>query len=118
MHCHRRRYPAKSTLIYAGDKSDSLYFIIKGSVTVIIEDDEGREMIVAYLNDGDFFGEMALLHDDVRTATVTSVSPCTFYVLDNKDVQEVMEQYPAIRVALERADQARRMEQLSRSNTS
>jgi len=46
-HCHRRRYPAKSTIIYAGDTSDSLYFIIKGSVTVLIEDDDGREMIVA-----------------------------------------------------------------------
>jgi len=41
-HCHRRRYPAKSTIIYAGDKSDSLYYIIKGSVTVLIEDEEGR----------------------------------------------------------------------------
>src|SRR5690625_1011291 len=57
-HCHRRRYPAKSTIIYAGDKSDSLYYIVRGSVTVLIEDDEGKEMIVAYLNDGDFFGEM------------------------------------------------------------
>ena len=53
-HCHRRRYPAKSTLIYAGDSSDTLYYIISGSVTVLIEDDDGREMIVAYLNPGDF----------------------------------------------------------------
>ena len=56
--CHRRKYPSKSTIIYAGDKSDSLFYIIKGSVTVIIEDDDGREMIMAYLNAGDFFGEM------------------------------------------------------------
>ena len=53
--CHRRKYPAKSTIIYAGDEPDALYFIIKGTVTVIIEDDEGREMIMAYLNEGDFF---------------------------------------------------------------
>ena len=53
-HCHRRRYPAKSTLIYAGDKAESLFFILKGSVTVLIEDDDGREMIIAYLNKGDF----------------------------------------------------------------
>ena len=37
--CHRRKYPSKSTIIYAGDKSDSLFYIVKGSVTVIIEDD-------------------------------------------------------------------------------
>ncbi len=61
-HCHRRRYPAKSTIIYAGDQGDTLYYIIKGSVTVMIEDDsDGKEIILAYLNPGDFFGEMGLL---------------------------------------------------------
>ncbi|MBT5105678.1 MAG: cyclic nucleotide-binding domain-containing protein, partial [Porticoccaceae bacterium] len=60
-HCHRRRYPAKSTIIYAGDQGDILYYIIKGSVTVMIEDDsDGKEIILAYLNPGDFFGEMGL----------------------------------------------------------
>ena len=75
IHCHRRRYPAKSTIIYAGDKSDSLYYIVKGSVTVLIEDDEGHEMIVAYLNDGDFFGEMGLFDEkDSRSAWVRAKS--------------------------------------------
>lgn len=46
-HCHRRRYAAKSILIYAGDTRDSLYYIIEGSVTVMIEDDESKEIIVA-----------------------------------------------------------------------
>ena len=59
-HCHRRRYPAKSSLIYAGDKADALYFIISGSVSVVIEDEDGRELVLAYLNAGDFFGEMGL----------------------------------------------------------
>ena len=63
--CHRRRHPTKSTLIYAGDDSDALYYIIEGSVTVIIEDDDGREMIVAYLNKGDFFGEMGVFDETI-----------------------------------------------------
>lgn len=75
-HCHRRRYPAKSTIIYAGDDCDSLYYVIKGSVTVVIEDDEGREMIVAYLNDGDFFGEMGLFDDKARSAWVVAKTEC------------------------------------------
>jgi len=75
--CHRRRYPAKSTLIYAGDKSDSLFFIISGSVTVVIEDDDGREMIMAYLNPGDFFGEMGLFdHMDKRSAWIKTKTEC------------------------------------------
>ncbi len=76
-HCHRRRYPAKSTIIYAGDSSDSLYYIIKGSVTVLIEDDDGKEMIVAYLNDGDFFGEMGLFDsEDERSAWIRAKTEC------------------------------------------
>ena len=75
--CHRRRYPSKSTIIYAGDKSDSLFYIVKGSVTVIIEDDDGREMIMAYLNAGDFFGEMGLFDNmDSRSAWVKAKTEC------------------------------------------
>ena len=54
-HCHRRRYPAKSTIIYAGDQGDTLYYIIKGSVTVVIEDDsDGKEMIFRLPEPGRF----------------------------------------------------------------
>ncbi len=75
--CHRRRYPARATLIYAGDKSDSLYFITKGSVMVLIEDERGREMIVAYLNEGDFFGEMGLFDEaDSRSAWIRAKTEC------------------------------------------
>ena len=76
-HCHRRKYPAKSTLIYAGDESDALYYIIKGTVTVIIEDEDGREMIMAYLNAGDFFGEMGLFDSDAgRSAWIKAKTEC------------------------------------------
>jgi CRP/FNR family cyclic AMP-dependent transcriptional regulator len=76
-HCHRRKYPAKSTIIYAGDESDALYYILKGSVTVMIEDDDGREMIMAYLNEGDFFGEMGLFEDaPSRSAWVKAKTEC------------------------------------------
>ncbi len=76
-HCYRRRFPAKSTIIYAGDSSDTLFYIINGTVTVSIEDDEGREMIVAYLNPGDFFGEMGLFDElDSRSAWIKAKTEC------------------------------------------
>ena len=76
-HCHRRKYPSKSTIIYAGDDSDALYYIIKGTVMVIIEDDEGREMIMAYLNEGDFFGEMGLFDKAAnRSAWIRAKTEC------------------------------------------
>ena len=53
-HSHRRNYPPKSTIIHEGDKPESLYYIISGSVSVVIEDKEGRDIVLAYLNPGRF----------------------------------------------------------------
>ena len=73
---HKRRYPRGSTIIFAGEESDSIFYITKGSVTVIIEDDNGREIIVAYLNEGDFFGEMAMFGEGTRTAWIKAKTEC------------------------------------------
>ncbi len=100
-HCHRRRYPSKSTIIYAGDASDSLYYIIKGSVTVLIEDDDGKEMIVAYLNDGDFFGEMGLFDpEDSRSAWVRAKTECEVAEISYAKFRELSDKHPEIVFAL------------------
>ena len=79
-HCQRRRYAAKSNIICAGDRAETLSFIIKGSVTILIEDDDGREMIIAYLNSGDFFGELGLFEpvgqEHQRSAWVRAKVEC------------------------------------------
>lgn len=75
--CHQRSYPAKSTIIHAGDEGDSLYFIVDGSVTVYVEDDDGHEIIVSYLNKGEFFGEMGLFEGhDTRSANIRAKTAC------------------------------------------
>ncbi|HTT08333.1 MAG TPA: cAMP-activated global transcriptional regulator CRP [Gammaproteobacteria bacterium] len=70
-HCQRKMYPAKSTIIRQGDPSSELYYIVSGSVTVLLEDKNGHEIVLAYLNAGDFFGEIGLFNENVgRTAFV------------------------------------------------
>ena len=102
-YCHRRKFPAKSTLIYAGDASDSLYYIIDGSVTVLIEDDDGREMIVAYLNKGDFFGEMGLFDQmDSRSAWVRAKTECEVAEISYAKFVELSETQPHILFAIGR----------------
>ncbi len=82
--CHKKHYGPKTTIIFAGDKPETLYFIVKGSVSVLIEDDDGRELVLAYLNSGDFFGEMGLfdnLSDRsawVRAKTDTDVAEISY----------------------------------------
>ncbi|MGE8406672.1 MAG: cAMP-activated global transcriptional regulator CRP [Pseudomonas sp.] len=79
-HCQRRRFPAKCNILSAGDTAETLSFIVKGSVTILIEDDEGREMIIAYLNSGDFFGELGLFEpagkEQHRSAWVRAKTEC------------------------------------------
>lgn len=73
---HKRSYPPKHTLIHAGDTPASLYLILEGSVSVLIEDDDARQMVLAYLNPGSFFGEMCLFPEQqVRTAIVRTRTP-------------------------------------------
>lgn len=76
-HCHTKEVPSKTTIIHAGDPSESLFYIIKGSVSVVIEDVELNEIVLAYLNPGDFFGEMGLFEKDTkRSAWVISRTQC------------------------------------------
>lgn len=88
-HCHRRTYPAKTILINAGDYSDELYYLLKGSVSVLIEDEEGHEIVLAYLNKGDIFGELGMFDEKhersawVRTRTKCEVAQISYDRLKN-----------------------------------
>jgi CRP/FNR family cyclic AMP-dependent transcriptional regulator len=94
LHCSRRRYPARSTLIHAGDTCDTLYYIIKGSATVLIEDDDGREIIVAYLNTGDFFGELGLFDQQDRSAGVRTKVECEIAEISYAGFRELVQRQP------------------------
>ncbi len=113
-HCHRRRAPAKSTLIYAGDKGDSLFYIVKGSATVLIEDDEGREMIVTYLNEGDFFGEMGLFEEqDSRSAWVRAKVECEIAEISYAKFNILAKDHPEFLFAVS-TQMAKRLRQTTR----
>ena len=76
-YCRIRAVPSKTVLIHAGDVPDVLYYVIKGSVEVLIEDEEGNEMVLAYLNKGQFFGEMGLFYEQpTRSAWVRTRQQC------------------------------------------
>jgi CRP/FNR family cyclic AMP-dependent transcriptional regulator len=83
-YCRIRTVPSKTVLIHAGDVPDVLYYVIKGSVEVLIEDEEGNEMVLAYLNKGQFFGEMGLFNEQparsawVRTRTACELAEMTY----------------------------------------
>ncbi len=75
--CHTRSYPAKAVIIRPGDVGDKLLFIVDGSVSVVVEDEEGHELILAYLNKNDFIGEIGIFKGaETRTVTVKTRTKC------------------------------------------
>ncbi|MBW8189990.1 cAMP-activated global transcriptional regulator CRP [Neiella marina] len=100
-HCHIHKYPAKSTLIHAGEKADTLYYIIKGSVAVLIKDEDGKEMILSYLNQGDFIGELGLFEEEPeRTAWVRAKAACEVAEISFKKFRQLIQVNPEILMRL------------------
>lgn len=76
LECHRRKYPNKSPIIRPGDVASTLYYVVEGSLAVMSEDEEGRELILAYVNAGDFIGEMGIFMEaEKREVLVRARTP-------------------------------------------
>ncbi|MGH8581360.1 MAG: cAMP-activated global transcriptional regulator CRP [Gammaproteobacteria bacterium] len=76
-HCRRVRYRAKAQIIRRGDPADELLYVVEGSVSVTLENEGGREIVLAYLNAGQFFGEIGLFFErNARTAMVRARTHC------------------------------------------
>ena len=102
-HCHIHKYPAKSTLIHAGEKAETLYYIVKGTVAVLIKDDEGKEMILSYLNQGDFLGEMGMFEESEnpeRSAWVRAKGSCEVAEISYKKFRQLIQVNPEILMRL------------------
>ena len=96
-HCHRKSYPAKKNIIHEGDEPHSLYYIIKGSVSVLAENDEGAEIILAFLNSGDFFGEAGLFKEKLdRSAIVVAKSECDIAEISYTQFRKLVTEDPEI----------------------
>lgn len=97
-----RTAPIGDQIVRQGEHGSSLFLIARGVVRVTRKDD-GIERDVATLLAGDFFGEMAALTGEERTATCRAVTPCALYELRQEDVDVAIAHQPAMKAALEEA---------------
>ncbi|MCP4433427.1 MAG: cyclic nucleotide-binding domain-containing protein, partial [Gammaproteobacteria bacterium] len=100
-------YLPGDVIIGEGEQGDALYIVVRGRVRVS-QATENNERVLADLVAGDFFGEMALLGDQVREATVTAHHACTLLRLTARDVTEMSQHFPEISVYLKRLKQNRK----------
>jgi CRP/FNR family cyclic AMP-dependent transcriptional regulator len=105
-HCQRKSYKAKGTVLQQGTDSDTLYLILDGSVSVMVEDESepGHRLVVAYLNPGDFVGEMGLFDDEdqVRSAMVVAKTQCEVAEISYERFHQIRGQFPEILYAVSR----------------
>lgn len=80
----RRNFPKGRTIVAEGEPSASLYILLSGRAKVQRSDAEGKEVILAMLGPGEAFGEMSLIDDAPRSASVITVESCDFMAI-NKD---------------------------------
>jgi CRP/FNR family cyclic AMP-dependent transcriptional regulator len=59
-HCHRRRYPSRADVFRPGDPANTMDYVISGSLSVMSEEEEGRELVLGYINAGEFVGETGI----------------------------------------------------------
>jgi len=100
-HARRKTFDAKKIIIHEGDVSDSLYYIIEGSVNVQAENEAGDEIILAHLNEGDFFGESGLFEFDEndagkRTAWVITRSKSILAEMSYNQFRKIAGEDPSI----------------------
>ena len=96
-YCRIRTVPSKTVVIHAGDLPDVLYYIISGSVEVMIEDEEGNEMVLAYLNKGQFFGEMGLFYEQpTRSAWVRTRNQCELAEMTYPRFRQIAAESPGL----------------------
>jgi len=95
-----REYPRNSVILFEDDPGDALYIVSAGQVKVVLIGEDGREVILSVLGDGDFFGEMSLIDDEPRSAHVIAMKDSHVLVLRRDDFQAQLQQHPSVALKL------------------
>jgi small-conductance mechanosensitive channel/CRP-like cAMP-binding protein len=96
-HMHTRQYPAGTTIVNVGDAGDSMFLVSEGLMNVSIPNgSENHALMVGRLHAGDFFGEMSMLTDEARSATVTSVTEAVLYEIRRQHIRDLVHNRPEI----------------------
>ncbi len=91
---HKKSVPAGTNMITAEQPGEVVYVLLEGTVKILIEQLDGREVILAFLGAGDTVGEMSLVDSSGRSANVMTMEKCTFLWMDKKTFQDLLKNVP------------------------
>jgi ATP-binding cassette subfamily B protein len=98
---------AGRAIIHAGDPGDRFYLIVRGKVEALQQRADGTQQVIRVMQDGDHFGEIALLRDVPRTATVRARTACVLLSLGRGQFLRLMHRDPSLRAQMEYLAEAR-----------
>lgn len=114
-HCERRRYKPRTTIVQAGDPSETFFFVLEGELAASIRSDEDQDLILNYVNAGDFFGEMGLYRREnkARYTSLQAKTECEVAEISYVKFLELKEDFPEVLYAIG-AQMADRIDQTTR----
>lgn len=95
-----RHFHRGAVILMQGDPGDALYVLASGEVKVVLIGEDGREVILSVLGPGSFFGEMALLDNEPRSAHVVAMQDSTLLLLLREDFQARLKASPEVAIGL------------------
>ena len=89
--CERKSYPKKGIIFREGDAAKSLYYIIEGSIVITTNDEDGREIVMAYLHKGEFIGEIGLfIINNERSAMARARTECQLAEINYEHLEKLV----------------------------
>jgi CRP-like cAMP-binding protein len=94
------RVRARKEVFHKGDRGAQLYVVARGSVKALTTSADGNDVVFSIMGPGEVFGEVALLSENERTATVVAVDACELLVLDRRDFLAFLKSYPHVAIQM------------------
>ena len=98
--CLTQIVPKNAVLITEGDHADSLYLILSGAVKVYACDEDGKEVLLNMLGPGEYFGELAIIDEEPRSASVMAIQPCRLLIIKRQDFFACLQRNHTIAISL------------------
>jgi CRP/FNR family cyclic AMP-dependent transcriptional regulator len=95
-----RKYTKNTVLVTEGDESTHMYIIHKGTASAYLNNEDGRQVNLNYMHDGDYFGELSLLDGKPRSASVITITDCEILLVSRASVLELMQKHPEFTMQL------------------
>jgi CRP/FNR family cyclic AMP-dependent transcriptional regulator len=98
-----RNYPKNTILVSEGDPSDLFYIILSGKVKVFLSDEKGKEVLLTIQGPDEYFGELALIDEAPRSASVMTLEACQMAVVSRAGFERCLEEHPGLAMGLIRS---------------